>query len=82
MSEVRKAYRQLALLHHPDKLRNDKSDDKFKEIAEAYEFLLRNKYIYDAGLLNSDVSQFWAKLIKVEKRSRWMEDDSVCFECE
>ncbi|KAG5459785.1 MAG: hypothetical protein BJ554DRAFT_8258, partial [Olpidium bornovanus] len=37
-SEIKKAYRRLALEHHPDKkLGSEDDDNKFKEVAEAYE---------------------------------------------
>ena len=40
MTEIRKAYRRLALLHHPDKHNNDPySTALFAEIKEAYEVL-------------------------------------------
>ena len=52
--EIKKAYRKLALTHHPDKIKSEKDEDKkkaeviFRDIAEAYGILsdkeLRGKY--------------------------------------
>jgi len=49
--DIKKAYRKLALRWHPDRNLNDKkrAEEKFKEIAEAYEVLhdQKKKEIYD-----------------------------------
>ncbi|MCK4980344.1 MAG: DnaJ domain-containing protein, partial [Candidatus Delongbacteria bacterium] len=38
--EIKKAYKKLAIKHHPDKNKGDKaSEEKFKEIGEAYSVL-------------------------------------------
>jgi len=41
MQEIKKAYRRLSLIHHPDKNGNsERSNTKFREITKAYKFLL------------------------------------------
>jgi len=42
--QIRKAFRQLALLHHPDKNKNsEESKEKFMELVQAYEVLSDEK---------------------------------------
>ncbi len=37
--EIKKAFRKLAKLHHPDRNREPGAEEKFKEINEAYQVL-------------------------------------------
>lgn len=49
-TEIKKAYRKLAMQHHPDRTKGDKvSEQKFKEITEAYEVLsdIKKRKQYD-----------------------------------
>ncbi|KAF6210434.1 hypothetical protein GE061_013540 [Apolygus lucorum] len=47
--QIKKAYRSLALKFHPDKNKKPGSEEKFKDIAEAYEVLsdLKKREVYD-----------------------------------
>ena len=55
--EIKKAYRRLSLIHHPDKNGNH-ADDKFKELNEAYTILsdINNRKNYDNHNANGNIS--------------------------
>jgi DnaJ-class molecular chaperone len=50
MEDVKKAYKKLALIYHPDKCKGD--DTKFKDIQEAYQILsdTEKRFLYDFSL--------------------------------
>jgi DnaJ-class molecular chaperone len=39
ISEIKKAYKKLAMQYHPDRNKEDNAEDKFKEISKAYQVL-------------------------------------------
>lgn len=47
--DIKKAYRKLALRLHPDKNSSPEADEKFKEVAEAYDILIdkKKRKVYD-----------------------------------
>jgi DnaJ-class molecular chaperone len=56
IKEVKKAYRKLARAHHPDLRPGDKaSEERFKEVATAYDFLsdAEKKAAYDRGEIDA-----------------------------
>lgn len=53
-AEIRKAYRQKALKHHPDKDATEHATAYFQKILQAYEVLnsAQSRFLYDRGLYN------------------------------
>ena len=55
--EIKKAYRRLSMIHHPDKNGNcEESTVKFKQLANAYETLSdeNKRMMYDMGIRNGN----------------------------
>jgi hypothetical protein len=78
-TQIKKAYRDLALKYHPDKAGAFDSHQKFTEINEAYQVLSRNdhrenyNFIYDYEQLNKKrqhVDTIFAETITWEKSTR------------
>ena len=51
--QIKKAYRKMALKYHPDKNTSPGAEEKFKEVAEAYDVLSDGKYQYGNIFLGS-----------------------------
>ena len=56
--DIKMSYRKMALKYHPDKTRDKFSENKFKEINEAYNTLINEdkRKIYDQEFLLSSAS--------------------------
>lgn len=85
--DIRKAYRKLALKFHPDKNKAAGAEERFKEIAEAYEVLSDKKKrdIYDqsgeeglkggfksGGTKRGKFSNFWFLQFFLENSRFWV----------
>jgi len=62
--EIKNAYRRLSLKYHPDKNKDDKDSEKFKQVIEAYQ-LLRHEEKTKTKTSETDVAakytEFWKK---------------------
>ena len=60
--EIKMAYRKLSLKYHPDRNKDERDGEKFKEIIEAYQFLRReekNRYKISEVDIESTYANFW-----------------------
>lgn len=75
LSEIKSAYRKLALKHHPDKSGHAKAHEHFKEINEAYKVLSdpvkRREYVEGEKAAITDdplafANKLWNDILKKE----------------
>ena len=71
--EIKAAYRKLSLKYHPDKNKNEKDGEKFKQIIEAYQFLrLEEKSSHKKSVdIESTYTTFWRYYDKTENESQF-----------
>ncbi|XP_073099471.1 uncharacterized protein [Elaeis guineensis] len=66
-SDVKRAYKRLALKYHPDVMRGEKGvqeEEAFKEIKSAYEFIYHRRVILGQKRLGEQCLHFWNKISK------------------
>ena len=51
-AEIKRQYKRMALLYHPDKNKSPDASVKFQEIHESYEFIINNNEYIDADEFN------------------------------
>lgn len=80
--EIKTAYRKLSLKYHPDRNKNEKDGDKFKQIIEAYQFLRREEKISHKKSevdIESTYVNFWRYYDKINNESQFSGSDFGTF---
>ena len=73
-AEIKKAYRQLALIYHPDKNDDPDAHEQFLGITRAYEVLgdKRNRKRYDASLAFKNQSTLSRTKTEINRKNPWV----------
>jgi len=92
LEEIKRQYRLLALLHHPDKNKNDTATIHFQEIKEAYDFLLENyvtntdeeDHIKDSQSYNNILYSFFNGILSNDLKNVLLNQilQKICNSCE
>ena len=71
--DIRKAYRKLALIYHPDRNHAPEAEEKFKEINQAYRILtgLEEAPLVQRASWAEEVSAIWQNIMSEEHNSMY-----------
>jgi len=77
--EIKKAYKRLALKYHPDKNQTFGSEEKFKEIGEAYEVLSdpTRRQEYDRAARKEQISEILETITNIKLTLQKMADKNI-----
>ena len=76
--EIKAAYRKLSLKYHPDRNKNEKDGEKFKQIIEAYRFLRREEKMSNKKSevdIEYTYANFWRYYDKTDNESKFNGSD-------